>query len=161
MVMFRHSFIFARSFILGKPSSKPHLRWFIIGASGTVILASSLKTIHKDSQPLNRPPKDVHTSLKVPQRTSLLPSLTGFVRASTNSARTSATSQIHLEATMDSPPSRKSAKTSNYLARKFKNSRRPQRPLERTSTHPKVITRSCIKHSYHMPRPSNLTYNQV
>ena len=60
--MFRHSFIFARSFILGKPSSKPHLRRFIIGASGAVILASSLKTIHGDTQPLNRPPKDVHSS---------------------------------------------------------------------------------------------------
>ena len=60
--MFRHSFIFARSFVLGKPSSKPHLRRFIIGASGAVILASSLKTIYGDTQPLNRPPKDVHSS---------------------------------------------------------------------------------------------------
>ena len=60
--MFRHSFIFARSFVLGKPFSKPHLRQFIIGASGAVILASSLKTIRGDTQPLNQPPKDVYSS---------------------------------------------------------------------------------------------------
>ena len=60
--MFRHSFIFARSFVLGKPSSKRHLRRFIIGASGAVILASSLKTIHGDTQPLNRPPKKTFTA---------------------------------------------------------------------------------------------------
>lgn len=59
--MFRHSFIFARSLPLGKLSSKPHLRRFIIGASGAVILASSLKTIHGDTQPPKRTPKDVHT----------------------------------------------------------------------------------------------------
>jgi len=56
--MFRHSFIFASALALGKPSSKPHLRRFIIGASGAVILASSLNTIHGDTQPLNRSPKD-------------------------------------------------------------------------------------------------------
>ena len=62
--MFRRSFIFSRSPPLGKPSSKLLLRRFIIGASGTVILASSLKTIHVDTQPLNRPPKDVSRSSK-------------------------------------------------------------------------------------------------
>lgn len=60
--MFRHSFIFARALVLVKPFSKPHLRLFIIGASCAVILASSLKTIHGDTQPLNRPPKDFHSS---------------------------------------------------------------------------------------------------
>jgi pyruvate dehydrogenase phosphatase len=69
--MFRHSFKFARSLALGKSSSKPDLRWFIIGASGGVILASSLRTIHGDTQPPNRPPKDLHiTKDSKPQRPS-------------------------------------------------------------------------------------------